>query len=357
MTTPPDDLNAVARTGSSPLYLLDASIYIFQAHFSAWQTVTSKAGDDRSAFYGFCQSLFRLLRLIGYGRAPQSSLGGQPRLAVAFDESLFSGFRHRLYPDYKSNRVLPDDNLAWQLRACRDLCRSLGIPAFASDEFEADDIIGTLSTRFHQDCPVVIVSRDKDLGQLLLGHGDCLWDIQQSMAKTRQVMYEQLGIWPEQIPCYLGLTGDAVDCIPGVPGIGPKAASGLLAAYPDLPSIYAAPEKVATLAFRGAKTCVDKLLTYQDQAMLSRKLATIICDCDLDEWQGFSADSLVLQYESLPMWSSLSRESVVNEANLFDADLHRLENAFLALDALRNSHRDQTKVETAAVDAASERMS
>ena len=331
MTFAREDLNAVQRTGNSPLYLLDASIYIFQAHFSTWQFVTSKGGDDRSAFYGFSQSLFRLLRLIGFGRAPQSTLGGQPRLAVAFDESLFSGFRHRLYPDYKSNRVLPDDNLAWQLKACRSLCQSLGIPEFASEEFEADDIIGTLSHRYHQDCPVVIVSRDKDLGQLLVGQGDCLWDIQQSMAKTRQVLNEQLGIWPEQIPCYLGLTGDAVDCIPGVPGIGPKAAAGLLAAYPDLQAIYAEPERVATLAFRGAKTCVAKLLKYQEQAMLSRQLATIICDCEMDEWQLFSEDSLALHYDKLPAWSYLASQSVLSDANLQDTDLHRLENAFLSL--------------------------
>lgn len=336
MTVPSEDLNAVERTGNSPLYLLDASIYIFQAHFSAWQLITSKEGDDRSAFYGFAQSLIRLLRLIGFGRAPQSALGGQPRLAVAFDESLFSGFRHRIYPDYKSNRVLPDENLAWQLKACRSLCQSLGIPEFASVEFEADDIIGTLSQRYHQDCPVVIVSRDKDLGQLLAGHADCLWDIQESMAKTRQLLNEQLGIWPEQIPCYLGLTGDAVDCIPGVPGIGPKAASGLLAAYPDIHAIYAEPERVATLAFRGARTCAEKLLRYQDQAMLSRQLATIICDCEMDELQGFSADSLSLDFGKLPEWSYIVRHSVIAEANLLDADLHRLENAFLSLDSLRH---------------------
>jgi 5'-3' exonuclease len=336
MSEPAADLNAISRQGQSPLYLLDASIYIFQAHFSTWQFVNSEQGDDRTAFYGFAQSLFRLLRLIGYGRAPQSGLAGQPRLAVAFDESLFSGFRHRLYPDYKSNRVLPDDNLAWQLKACRALCQSLGIPEFASEEFEADDIIGTLAQRYHNDSPVVIVSRDKDLGQLLAGHEDCLWDIQKTEARTRQLLNEQLGVWPEQIPCYLGLTGDAVDCIPGVPGIGPKAASGLLQAYPDMQSIYAEPERIATLAFRGAKTCAEKLLAYQEQAMLSRQLATIVCDCDLEAWQVFGADSLILNFANLPEWDFVADNTVLREAELQSSDLYRLQNAFLALDSLRH---------------------
>lgn len=334
------DRNAISRTGQSPLFLLDASIYIFQAHFSAWQFVTSTEGDDRSAFYGFSQSLFRLLRLIGFGRAPQSNLSGLPRLAVAFDESLFSGFRHRLYPDYKSNRVLPDDNLAWQLKACRALCQALGIAEFASDEYEADDIIGTLAHRYHEDAPVVIVSRDKDLGQLLAGHEDCLWDIQKTEAKTRRILNEQLGIWPEQIPCYLGLTGDAVDCIPGVPGIGPKAAAGLLQAYPDMQSIYDAPDLIATLAFRGAKTCAEKLLNYKAQALLSRELATIVRDCELDPSSCFSADSLALDFNSLPAWDFVANHTVLKEAELQDADLMRLENAFLALDALRNRSGD-----------------
>ncbi|GFZ76647.1 exodeoxyribonuclease IX [Pseudohongiella nitratireducens] len=330
------DLNAVSRTGSSPLYLLDASIYIFQAHFSSWQFVSSVDGEDRSAFYGFAQSLFRLLRLIGYHRAPQAVPEVQPRLAVAFDESLFSGFRHRLYADYKSNRVLPDDNLAWQLKACRSLCQSLGIPEFASEEYEADDLIGTLAHRYHQQSPVVIVSRDKDLGQLLTGDTDCLWDIQQAVPKTRAVLNEQLGIWPEQIPCYLGLTGDAVDCIPGVPGIGPKAASGLLQAYPDMPSIYAEPERIASLAFRGARTCAEKLLTFQKQAILSRQLATIVCDCQTAELAAFSDASLALQYGNLPHWNVIADHSVLGEAALQKADLMRLENAFRSLDPLRD---------------------
>ena len=337
MTAPHCDLNAVSRTGNAPLYLLDASIYIFQAHFSSWQYVASEAGDDRSAFYGFAQSLFRLLRLIGYGRAPQALPESQPRLAVAFDESLFSGFRHRLYPDYKSNRVLPDENLAWQLKACRAFCRSLGIPEFASEEYEADDLIGTLAQRYHQNSSVVIVSRDKDLGQLLAGDTDGLWDIQQSMPRTRQVLNEQLGIWPEQIPCYLGLTGDAVDCIPGVPGIGPKAAAGLLQSYPDMLSIYAEPDRVATLAFRGAKTCAEKLLNFRDQAILSRQLATIICDCDTDDLADFSDASLILSYTRLPHWDVVCEHSVLREAGLQPADLMRLENAYRSLDSLRDA--------------------
>ena len=95
---------------TDPLYLVDASIYIFQAWFSPHYLVSSNAGDDLSAFFGFAQFLQRFLRQT------------RPRqVAVAFDESLFCGFRHSLYPAYKSNRELPDAQLARQLEACAAL--------------------------------------------------------------------------------------------------------------------------------------------------------------------------------------------------------------------------------------------
>src|SRR5690554_670322 len=111
------------------LYLVDASIYIFQAHFSSRMVIWSRRAEDRSAFAGFARFLLRFLQRIG-------SHDGVS-LAVAFDESLFSGFRHRLYADYKSNRVLPDENLARQLAACAQLCAGLGVKTFASREYEA----------------------------------------------------------------------------------------------------------------------------------------------------------------------------------------------------------------------------
>ena len=257
----------------SALYLVDASIYIFQAHFSPHSLAWSTRSEDRTAFIGFLRFLFRLLRLT-QRREPAP-------LAVAFDESLQTGFRHRLYPAYKSNRVLPDENLARQLKACAQLCAALGVPAFASQEYEADDIIGTLSARWRAlSAPdtgaIVVVSRDKDLSQLLQGPDDRLWDFYADIRKGREDIYRHTGIWPEQFPCFTGLTGDSVDCIPGVPGIGPVAARVLLHHFVDLDSVLANIDQVPDLIMRGSRRCAALLQTHQQQALLSRTLATII---------------------------------------------------------------------------------
>lgn len=256
-----------------PLYLIDASIYIFQAHFSPHSQEWSTRSEDRSAFVGFARFLLRFLRT--------SQLRHAAPMAVAFDESLQTGFRHRLYPAYKSNRVLPDDNLARQLKACAQLCTAVGVPAFASQEYEADDIIGTLSARWRALSPpesatIVVVSRDKDLSQLLQGPDDRLWDFYGGIRKSRQDIFDHTGIWPEQFPCFMGLTGDSIDCIPGVPGIGPVAARALLQRYADLDSVLANIDQVPDLDIRGARRCASLLQTHQQQALLSRTLATII---------------------------------------------------------------------------------
>src|SRR5690606_34401432 len=107
-----------------------------------------------------------LLRFLGQTR-PQ-------HVMAAFDESLFCGFRHTLYPGYKCNRELPDENLARQLAACARLTQLLGVSAFGSRNYEADDIIGTIAARARAELPhdICVVSRDKDLAQLLRSDGD-----------------------------------------------------------------------------------------------------------------------------------------------------------------------------------------
>ncbi len=251
-----------------PLFLVDASIYIFQAHFSPNLTAEDRRGEDQSAFMGFARFLLRFLRIT----RPE-------RLAVAFDESLFCGFRHQLYPEYKSNRVLPDENLARQLKACAALCEVLGVAAFGSETYEADDIIGTLACNVRAEQPgqvIRIVSRDKDLAQLLQGDSDELWDFHRDLRRTRHDIITQYGISPEQFPCYLGLTGDTIDCIPGVPGVGPVAARALLRHFEAMVQIYNRIDEVPQLGFRGARTAASRLLEHQQQAELSRRLATIV---------------------------------------------------------------------------------
>jgi DNA polymerase-1 len=265
----------MSRLPRDPVYLVDASIYIFQAWVSPHYLVSSTAGDDLSAFFGFAQFLQRFLRQT------------RPRqVAVTFDESLFCGFRHSLYSAYKSNRELPDAQLARQLEACAALAPLMGVPAWGSRVYEADDIIGTLARRVAPQ-PVCIVSRDKDLAQLLRRDDDHLWDYTANTRRFRADIERQYGIRAEQIPDYLGLVGDPVDAIPGVPGIGPVAARALLQHFGTLEQLYANLEDVALLRYRGADRTAQLLQAHEHSARMSRQLATIIDSVD-DPTEAFS---------------------------------------------------------------------
>jgi 5'-3' exonuclease len=296
-----------------PLYLIDASIYIFQAHFSPHTQVWSRRAEDRSAFVGFLRFLIRFLQ-------STQSLESAP-VAVAFDESLQSGFRHRLYPAYKANRVLPDDNLARQLKACAQVCELLGVRAFGSREYEADDIIGIIGESNRLSAAgsraIVIVSRDKDLAQLLLHEHDQLWDFYAASRRNRDSIKQQLGIWPEQFPCYLGLTGDAIDCIPGIPGIGPVAARQLLSHFSNLELLFMQLDQVPAIKMRAAKRCAELLKQHQDVAMLSRQLATIARQAPASEaFATVSADELELRPSDRSALVGLLREMELSEEDV-----------------------------------------
>ena len=253
------------------VYLVDASIYIFQAHFSPYVECTDNSGNNLSALYGYAQFLLQFLRRIK-----------PSHIAIALDESLFCGFRHQLCPDYKSNRELPDENLAMQLKGCAEISAILGLSTFSSTVYEADDIIGTLATRVRHesrgDAAIHIVSRDKDLAQLLVSERDCLWDYSGSRKRFSADIIAEYGVSPSQLPDYLGLVGDSVDCIRGVPGVGPVKAKELLGRFNNLNGVYRNLHKVAALPLRGAVRLTELLSEHRELAELSKLLATIVCN-------------------------------------------------------------------------------
>ena len=274
-----------ARPASVPVYLIDASIYIFQSHFSPYVECYDRDGNELSAVYGFIQFLLQFLRRT----APN-------HVAIAHDESLFCGFRHQLCPDYKSNRELPDENLAMQLSACVEVCEVMGLPAFSSRVYEADDIIGTLARNIRQQLqqqPVAIhiLSKDKDLAQLLEQDDDCLWEFSQNQRRYAADISEDMGVRPDQIIDFLALAGDSVDCIGGVPGVGAVKAKALLARFANLQDIYNNIEQVRELPLRGAKSLADKLVAHRQAAELSYQLATIVCEVQ-DQGESFGQVTL-----------------------------------------------------------------
>jgi 5'-3' exonuclease len=189
------------------------------------------------------------------------------RLGVAFDEALGSGFRHALDPAYKAQRPRPDDALKASFRQCRALTRALGIPETASRRYEADDLLA-LAVHRGRPRPVVLVSTDKDLLQLLRP-GDGRWVPGASAPERYAQLRGTLGFPPEAMATYLALTGDASDGIAGVPGIGAKTAARLCARFPDLPTLYGVleaegPEALGPMT--GAEGIAGKLLRGREAA-------------------------------------------------------------------------------------------
>ena len=249
------------------VYLVDASIYIFRAYYSVPDTLTNTEGHAINALHGFAGFLGGFLDEV----KPE-------HLAVVFDESLTTSFRNDIYPEYKANREMPPDELKRQFGFCRSLVQSLGIPDFSSQQYEADDLIGTLAQIMReQDFSVVILTADKDLAQLVQ-KDDMLWDYARHRKHTYEKIPDWLGVRAEQVADWLALAGDSVDNIPGIPGIGPKTASALLQHFSTLDDIFAQVEQVSGLKIRGAARIQKLLQQHKEAALLARRLTGIAID-------------------------------------------------------------------------------
>lgn len=243
------------------VYLLDASIYIFRAWFGIPDHFHDESGRPVNAVYGYLKNLISHLDEL----KPYYML-------AAFDESLFSGFRHTLYPDYKANRALPDEALSYQLALCKLLTEQLGICSIGHETYEADDLIAWAADSARKEgLNSVVISRDKDLAQLV-EENDLMWDWSDDQYQDYERLTQRWGIPLNRLPDLLALVGDAVDSIPGIKGIGDKSALALLQKYGDLETLYCNLDEVLTLPIRGAKRIHSALQNTQEQALLFRQL-------------------------------------------------------------------------------------
>ena len=265
------DLSALPATTRPPLYLVDASIYVFRAWHSMPDEFHDADGWPTNAVHGFARFLLELLEQ------------ERPRhIAIAFDEALDSCFRNRLYPAYKANRDPAPDELKRQFTHCKALCAALGLNVLAHGEYEADDLIGSaLHVARPRGFRGVIVSADKDMSQLLAEH-DEQWDFARGQRWGMPGVKARHGVEAHQIADYLALTGDAVDNIPGVTGIGAKSAAILLAHFGSLDTLLTRIDEVTFLRLRGAAQMAVRLREQREQALLWRQLATISLDAPID---------------------------------------------------------------------------
>lgn len=276
------------------IHLIDALPYVFRAYFSLPTTMKSPGGQAINAAYGYCAFLLDLLNR------------EQPtHIAAAFDGSLTSSFRNEIYPDYKAQREQPDEDLRVQLEACWQITEALGIQCYIDDRYEADDIIGTIVAKLQRsDRRFIVLSNDKDLSQLV-DRRTTFWDYAKDRRLDPAGVKEHFGVRPNQIVDLLALMGDKVDNIPGVPGIGPKTAVALLQEFDGLDSILTQIDQVASLSIRGAAGIAKKLEQFQEQARLSKQLASIATNAPIRASVRALQYRGVVQSEILPLFDQL----------------------------------------------------
>jgi len=265
-TTTPASGKPVAR--GDHVYLIDGSGYIFRAYHALPPLTRPSDGLPVGAVHGFCGMLWKLLRETG-------ELAPPTHMAVIFDYSAKT-FRSDLFDGYKANRPEPPEDLIPQFPLVRDAVRAFNVSCIEKEGYEADDLIATYALEaLAAGADVTIVSSDKDLMQIVQP-GIVMYDTMKNKVIGEEGVVEKFGVPPSKVIEVQALIGDSSDNVPGVPGIGVKTAALLINDYGDLETLLARAEEIKQQKRR------ENLITFADQARLSKTLVTLDAHVPLD---------------------------------------------------------------------------
>jgi DNA polymerase-1 len=257
--------------------IIDGHAQFFRAYYAIRGGLSSQiTGEPTNLVFGFLSMLFSYIR----SQKPSE-------LVVVIDAAGDKEtFRSEIYPEYKAHRDPAPVDFHPQVERCLEALRLMGIPVLGIEGVEADDVIATLVSRLraaHPSMRIRMVSRDKDLGQLVDAH-TTLFDAQKNGDIGLEQLFDSKGVRPEQVVDLLALMGDSADNVPGVPGVGPKTAAALLAEHGSIEGIYAHLD-----AIKGKKG--EALAASHDLVALSRRLVELKRDCD------FAFDEKLARFE------------------------------------------------------------
>jgi len=240
------------------LFLIDGSSYIYRA-FYAIRHLSNSKGFPTNAIYGFTQMVLKVLK----DHRPEY-------LAVVFD-SKAPTFRSEAYQAYKANRPAMPEGLIPQIPYIKKIIEGYRMATLEMDGYEADDLIGTVAKGLESEADVVVITGDKDILQLV-GERIRVYDTMKEKWMGPDEVKERFGVTPEQVVEVMGLAGDAIDNIPGVPGIGEKTAMELIKRFGSIDNLLNRLDEVPQEKLK------EKLKSHKDLALLSRGLATIRTD-------------------------------------------------------------------------------
>ena len=258
------------------LVLIDGNAILHRA-FHALPPLTAKSGEPINAVYGLVSMLLRVIQDLN-----------PTHIAVCFDTPEPT-FRNKIFKDYQAQRPQTMNELISQFAKARRVIKAFNIPYFEKPGFEADDLIGTISSKVKED--VVIVTGDKDILQLVTKRVKVYMPVSgmsQGKLMGEEEVLEKMGVKASLIDDYKALVGDPSDNYPGVPGIGPKTAIKLLNEFGTLDEIYNNINKIP-------KTTAQKLKDGIKFSKISKKLATIKKDIPMnikiDDFGKWSVDN------------------------------------------------------------------
>lgn len=263
------------------LHLVDGTYELFRSHYSPRPGTVAPDGRDVKATVGLLMSLISLIT----DRDEAAT-----HLAVAFDNPVES-FRNDLFDGYKTGEGIDPDLFA-QFDLAERATAALGVAVWSMDRHEADDGMATGAFKFRDQVEQVrLMTPDKDLGQCIVGSKVVQIDRMRGKYVDEAKLLELKGIKPQSIPDYLALVGDTADGIPGIPGFGAKSTSAVLGRYEHLEAIPDDPSQW-DVTVRGAKRLAGNLAGAREDALLYRKLATLVTDAPVSdsieelEWKG-----------------------------------------------------------------------
>ena len=298
--------------------IIDGNSLINRA-FYGMPMLRSLDGIPCNAVYGFTNMLLGLI------------VNEKPKYLVCVFDAGKHTFRHDIYAEYKGTRDKMPEDLAVQLPIMKNLLKSMGILTVEIPEIEADDIIGSLTRKFNEQ--FILVSGDKDLLQLINNQTE-VWLTQKGISNVLKVdeaiLKSEFGLIPYQVIEMKAIMGDSSDNIPGVPGIGKVGATKLIEEFSSLDNIYENIEKVAP-------KLKNKLIENKDYAYLSKVLATIKLDVNLDLTLSDCEYSLPFNDEAKNIMRDLDFKSILSKKELFE-------------NAVSNDIQSQTKIEIEVIE-------
>lgn len=314
------------------LVLIDGHAIVYRAFYAFPKSLITKEGELGNAIFGFSSILLSVIKELR-----------PTHIAVAFDLDKPT-FRHKDFDKYKANRPKTDEELKNQIGQVKEVVKILNIPIFEIEGFEADDVIGTLAKQAHsKKIQAVIVTGDQDAMQLVNGNVRVFVP---GRGQTRAKMYgrkevkEKYGFNPKQMIDFKALSGDSSDNIPGIKGIGPKTASGLIAKYQSVEGIYKVVKKNKIEGL--GKAMLEKLTNGEEEAIKSKKLATIVLDVPIKlklkqcELHDYDKEKAVKHFEDLGFYSIIGRLPS-------DTWEDEVEEMFVDYEALRDKGDDKNK--------------